>query len=115
MLAATNAQILAGLSAVGAGWAFYWNAAAARRVVHRGLKITFAMSAMFSAVFVAAWAAVAFIPDLDRSVWSEAVTPFSLMSFFVVWSGPPLLHFFQHSQQPQQPGGADQQKDVVPP
>lgn len=112
MIAVTEAQILASLATIGAGWSLYWNAAAARRVVNRAFKITFALSAAFSAVFVVAWAALAAFPDLDRSVWSEAVTPFSLVSFFVVWSGPPLLHFFQHPQQIQ--GGVDQE-EVPPP
>ena len=109
----TDAQLLAGVATIGAGWSLFWNAAAARRVIHRGLKITFGLSAVFSAVFVAAWAAVAFVPDLDRSVWSEAITPFSLMSFFVVWSGPPLLHFFQHSPTVK-PGGAQQHEEHPP-
>lgn len=115
MVAATEAQALAIAASVGAGWSFVWNAAAARRVTYRAMRLTFGLSAAFSAVFVVAWGLVAVYPDLDRQVWSEAITPFSLASFFVVWSGPPLLHFFHFSQPPSDKHGGTPENEVPPP
>ena len=88
----TDAQLLAGVATIGASWSMAWNTAAAIRITHRAFRLTFAVSAVLSAVFVVAWGIIAVHPNVDRQVWSEAVTPFSLLSFFVVWSAPPLLH-----------------------
>lgn len=77
---------LALVSSLGAVWATGWNLFAAYRVPDVRLRPMFLLTAVFAAFYIVAWGWLAVHPVLDRGAWSEAVTPVSMMSFFIPWS-----------------------------
>lgn len=86
-------QTLALAATIGAIWSAGWNYAAFGATPHRGLRAAFGVNVAFSLVFALAWAWVAVDPTLNRARWSEAVAPFSLLSFWTVWSSAAIFHY----------------------
>lgn len=82
-------------AALGALWATVWNALAALRMPspHRRM---FSIISAFSSIYIVGWGWLLVYPETDRAVWSAAITPASMASFYVVWSGPAILQFFLH-------------------
>lgn len=75
------------LATIGAMFSLIWNTIAAFRTEPPWRRM-YGVTAFFSLLYVAAWGSLVIDPLIDRAQWSEAVTPISLTSFFVIWSGP---------------------------
>lgn len=84
--AVENGGTLNALACVAAFWSVVVNAYAARWAPSPWRRI-YQITAAYSAVYVLAWGWLVVHPHTDREEWSHIVTPVSLTSFIVVWSG----------------------------
>lgn len=55
----------------------------------------FFMTSVLAAAYTVAWSVLWLFPSVDRALWSELLTPISVMTFFTVWCGFPLLELIK--------------------
>ena len=86
------------LATAGSLWALVWSLLAARHAPDKLWARVFGMIAGLSAFYFVAWGWLVLFPDTDRALWSEAVTPASIASLFVVWGAPGAITYFRAVQ-----------------
>lgn len=90
---------LALVATVGCAWALFWNVLAFRRLnkipsqkkwsrVHAGFG-------GFSLFYFFAWGLLVVNPSIDRAAWSEAVTPGTIGTFFILFGMPSAMAYFE--------------------
>lgn len=80
-------QVFAAIATLGAAFSLAANLWAFFKARDRSFQTMYLITVGYSFAYVLLWGWLATHPETDRATWSEVATPFSVTSFFTVWSG----------------------------